>query len=326
MARRLLEGSHEVTVFHRGQTLGDLPADVRHLVGERANLAAGHAEFESLAPDVVLDMIAFTERDAVDLVSTFRGVTRRAVVISSQDVYRAYGRLLGTEPGPPDPVPLTEDAPLRERNFPYRGPTPRTADDPQRWRDDYDKIPVERIVMSEPALPATVLRLPAVYGPGDYQHRVGEYLPRMDAGRQGIVLDDRAAGWHWTRGYIENVADAIALAVTDDRAAGRVFNVGEPDSLSLAEWVRAIGHAAGWSGKVIIVPHDELPPELAFDLAVEQPFVADTMRLCRELGYAERVSREEGLERSVAWERAHPPSEAPAPDYSAEDTVLARQR
>jgi nucleoside-diphosphate-sugar epimerase len=138
----------------------------------------------------------------------------------------------------------------------------------------------------------------------------------MDAGKLAIALDDRAADWRWTRGYVENVAEAIALAVTDDRAERQIYNVGEEDALSLADWVRAIAHAAGWPGEVIEKPRDELPAELVKNLAFEQSLVADTTRFRRELGYAERVSRHEGLRRSVAWERAHPQSGAFAPDHA----------
>jgi hypothetical protein len=49
------------------------------------------------------------------VVGTFKGMTYRVVAISSQDVYLAYGRLTGLEPGPAEPVPLTEHSPLRTR-------------------------------------------------------------------------------------------------------------------------------------------------------------------------------------------------------------------
>src|SRR5688572_15005858 len=99
---------------------------------------------------------------------TFRGAVGRAVVISSADVYRAYGRLHRTEPGPPDPVPLAEDAPLREA---------------LAHGLEYNKTGVERVVLGDATLPATLLRYPMVYGPGDPQHRL---LKRMDDGRPGI--------------------------------------------------------------------------------------------------------------------------------------------
>src|SRR5205807_973355 len=145
---------------------------------------------------------ALVESDAKSLVETFRGVARRVVGLSSGDVYRAYGRLLRQEPGQPDPVPLSESARLRERLYPYREATPRAADDPARWIDDYDKILVERALRSDPELPATVLRLPMVHGPGDYQHRLFEFLKRMDDGRPAILVSDAAARWRTSRGYV----------------------------------------------------------------------------------------------------------------------------
>lgn len=164
--RSLTEMGHEVTLFHRGLAKPNQALAVREVLGERRHLSDFADEWKRLAPEVVLDMIPVTEQDARVLMSTFKGTACRLVVISSADVYRAYGRLHGTEPGPPDPLPLTEDAPLRERLYPYRGETPRREDDPKRWMDDYDKILVEQVVMGDPELPGTILRLAAVYGPG----------------------------------------------------------------------------------------------------------------------------------------------------------------
>lgn len=250
---------HEITVFHRGQTEADLPTGVRQMLGDRANLAAFRNEFAHLAPEVVLDMISYTEQNALTFMDVFKGIARRAVVVSSGDVYRAYGRVIRTEPGSPDPVPLTEDAPLREKPYPYRGTTLRSQDDAQSWMDDYDKIPVERITLNTPELPGTILRLPMVYGPRDTMHRLFGYLKRMDDNRPTILLEEGMAHWRWTRGYVENVATAIALAVTDERARGRIYNVGEETALSTSEWIQNIGKAAKWQGEIVIVPDNQLP-------------------------------------------------------------------
>ena len=111
---------HQVAVCNRGQTEAALPAEVERLrltsasLDDRAGFADLMDEFRRLAPDVVVDMIAVTERAAQTCIQTFRGIAGRVVALSSQDVYRAYGRVQGTEPGPPDPVPLTEKgAPAR---------------------------------------------------------------------------------------------------------------------------------------------------------------------------------------------------------------------
>ncbi len=85
-----------------------------------------------------------------------------------------------------------EDAPLRDRRYPYRGEVPRATDDPERWLDDYDKILVEQAVMGELSLPGTVLRLPMVYGPGDLQHRLFPYVKRMADRRSCWTSGSRA--------------------------------------------------------------------------------------------------------------------------------------
>lgn len=69
------------------------------------------------------------EDDARAVVETFQGAAGRVVAISSGDVYRAFGRLIGVEPGPPQREVLTEDSPLRERLYPYRGEQRRAAED-----------------------------------------------------------------------------------------------------------------------------------------------------------------------------------------------------
>jgi nucleoside-diphosphate-sugar epimerase len=133
VVRRLNALGHRLTLFHRGQTRADLPAGVEEIAGDRDELAQQAERLRALRPDVVLHMLAMAERHGRDLIETFRGVARRVVVISSQDVYLPYGRLWKVEPGPPVPVPLTEDAPLREKLYAARGESPRAEDDPQRW-------------------------------------------------------------------------------------------------------------------------------------------------------------------------------------------------
>jgi nucleoside-diphosphate-sugar epimerase len=324
VVRTLNEQGHEVTVFHRGQTRTDLPRGVREILGDRRPLAGSAVELQRLAPEVVLDMIPATEQDALEVMSTFSGVARRMVAISSQDVYRAFGRVNGKEAGSVDSIPITEDSALRENLYPYRGESPRDQDDPKRWQDDYDKILVERVVMGDTSLPGTILRLPMVYGPGDYQHRLFSYLKRMDDKRPAILMDETEAHWRWTHGYVENVADAIALAVTDERAAGQIYNVGEPFTFTMAEWVGKVGQTAGWQGRVVSVSHGRLPEPLRWDINAEQDIVVDSSRIRRELGYRERVDLEEALKRTVAWERANPPKEIDLKefDYEAEDAFL----
>jgi nucleoside-diphosphate-sugar epimerase len=313
MVRRLARSGHKVAVFHRGQSPADLPHGAAEFLGDRDHLPAHAGELRGFAPDVVVDMIAFTEAQGRALVETFTGVARRTVVLSSGDVYRAFGLVRGTESGRPEPMPLAEDAPLRSELYLYRS----IAKGPGDFGYHYEKILVERAVTADPALPATILRLPMVYGPGDYLHRLYPYLKRMDDGRRAIPLDEGLARWRCPRGYVDDMAEATALAVLDDRAAGRVYNVSEPGAFTEAEWVRRIGEAVGWDGQVVEVPKGRLPVGLNAD----QDAYYDTSRIRAELGYREGLPRDEAFRRTVAWERAHPPAE-PGLDYAAEDALL----
>ena len=316
---------HNVTVFHRSRTTATLlPDRVQEILGDRRPLAGAADILRKVEPEVVLDMIPGVEQDGRDVMSVFKGVARRVVSISSQDVYRAFGRVNHKESGPVEPPPITEDSPLRENLYPYRGETMRDEDDPQKWQDDYDKILVERAVMSDLELPGTILRLPMVYGPGDYQHRMFAFLKRMDDLRPAILMDEVEAEWRWTHGYVENVAAAITLAVTDERAAGRIYNVGEPFTFTMAEWVEKIGEAAGWLGRIVRVPQGRLPEPLRWGINAEQHIAVDSSRIRRELGYMERVDIDEATRRTVAWERAHPPAKVDEKnfDYAMEDEFL----
>lgn len=325
VVRRLIALGHDVTVYHRGRTETALPPEVRHVHSDLARIpiVAFPDEIKHPAPDVVLHMVHIGERDAQAVMSTYRSIAHRIVGISSGDVYRAYGVVHRTEPGPLQPMPLTENARLRQQLYPSRGKTPRGEDDPENWLDDYEKILVERAIMADPDLPGTMLRLPFVYGPHD--GRLFEYLKRMDDKRPAILIGEGLAQFRGTWGYVENVAAAIALAVTDERAEGRIYNVGEPDPPSMSEWVRRLGEAAGWEGEVVVVPEEHLPVHLAGgDSNWDQHLVTDTTRIRQELGYAEPVLKDQALRCTLEWQRANPVETDPEQfDYTAEDRVLA---
>ena len=108
--------------------------------------------------------------------------------------------------------------------------------------------------------------------------------------------------------------------MSDERAAGRTFNVASLDTPTEAEWIALIANACGWPGEIISLPPEQLPESLRSRLQVDQDLVVATERL-RELGYTEPVRLDQALSRSIEWERAQESGD-PSPDYSAEDRVL----
>ena len=126
--------------------------------------------------------------------------------------------------------------------------------------------------------------------------------------------------WCWTRSYVENVARAIALAIVNERSVGRIYNVGEPKTLSVLDFVTEIARISEWNGEVVLIPADRIPPEMTVADNLEQQLVVSSDFIRQELGFAEIISFRDGLRASIEWELANKPKETP--DYAKEDEIL----
>ena len=275
--RRLHDAGAQVTVFHRGASHNPvLPRDVEHVLDPSAEYPITAFPAPLLRDwDVVVHMVAMGAADARAAVAAFAGRAGRLVLVSSCDVYRAYGRLTGTEPGPPDPVPLTEDAPLRSVLYPYRG----MEADLGAFAHDYDKILAEEAVRGARGLDWTVLRLPKVYGPEDNGDLATVY---------GFAAVPR---WRWTHGHVDNVAAAIALAARHPQARDAVFNVGEAHTPTMGERLARLPPGQGGTR--------EPPP---FDFG--QDLVLDTAGIRKALGHADVVDEAAAMMRLAALRRS----------------------
>ena len=291
-------------VVHRGVLEPDDLPDVRHLHCERAELSVHRTELDAFAPEAVIDCRALTRRDAETALAALPDV-ERWIVISSVDVYRAFGAL--NEDRETDPVPLDEDSPVRPDRYPYRGKTP--------GMDEYDKLDVEDTYLPRGA---TVLRLPMVYGEHDYQRREEFLLRRVRAGRKRIPFG--AGTWLTCRVYVRDVGRAVRLAL-QKHAAGEVMNVCEDRSYSMRLWSRMILEAAESDAELVRVADEALPEDLKFTGAVAQHIAASAHKARRMLGWT-TSDPFETLRSAVRWHMAHPPSDDGG-DFTADERALA---
>jgi nucleoside-diphosphate-sugar epimerase len=107
-----------------------------------------------------------------------------------------------------------------------------------------------------------------IFGPADPAHRFHPIVKRIDDGRAAILFEEGMAAWKAPRGYVENVAAAIALAAVDDRAAGKIYNVAETPSFRKTKCPRTWFSPAIWRsiGKPI-------PPESAASSATASRYL-----------------------------------------------------
>jgi len=326
LTKRLLAAGYKVAIFHRAPAPRNNDNDALHISGDRNHLSAHRERLQEFAPDVIVDLILSSGEQARQLMSVASGITGRVVVLSTGDVYRAWGVLHGVERGALEPLPITEDSPLRTNRELYSPETIRMMKSIFPWAtEDYDKIAVEEAVMSDPVVPGTVLRLPMVYGPGDLAHRFFPMLKPIADGRSSMILPENFAAWRGPRGYVENVAHAIALAITSHRAPRRIYNVCEEPCVSELEWRTNIAAQAGWTGKFVVLPVERTPQHLLFSFNAAQQVTVSSQRIRDELGYEEIVSREAGIRRTIAWESSNPPQTVDPKqfDYAAEDAALS---
>jgi nucleoside-diphosphate-sugar epimerase len=308
---QLLEAGHEVALFHRGVHEHPDAVAADHVHGDFAEFSSFVSRLTQTNPEVVIDVVPYIDK-AGHGIQHFRGVAERAVVVTSGDVYRAFAILHGAEPADaPQPMPVTEESETRISRSPDLTP-----------EIDYDNAEVEQVLSRDAVLPVTVLRLPVIYGPHDAQRRLAHYVRRMDDARPAIVLDERLARFRWSRSYVENIAAAVALAATDERARGRTYNVAERHTPPWQDWLRDIAEVCGWKGEIVALPAEKLPASLHFPVRAGQDLYFSSERIRDELGYTEPIDPSEGLRRAIEWEREQETNE-PAPDYSDEDAVLA---
>jgi len=87
-----------------------------------------------------------------------------------------------------------------------------------------------------------------------------------------------------------------------------------------------IAAIAAWRGRIVVVDEQCPPPNLPRSLNLDQNLDMDTSKIRCDLNYKETVPRRVALERTIQWDRGHPPQSTHSAqfDYAAEDAILAR--
>lgn len=287
----LLHRSHDVVLFHRGHAPSPFATDVREVFGDRNDEDLVRRTMEDIRPDVVLDMIALGENDARIVARSATRIGAYVLLVSSIDVYQAFDILNGRAPGPPLVGPMTEQAPLRSRMYPYR--------DVEGMPDvmhTYDKILAERALQEECGEACGVLRLPMVYGPWDLQHRLAPLLKQME---EGILhMPRRLAHWRAARGYVHDIAHLMAIML-EQRTSGVYHYAEQPVSDELT-FARRVAAAIGWNGEVIVDDHATMDE----GFVPEQHLDIDSTAVRNATGFHEVVSVDEAIRVTVEWERS----------------------
>ena len=316
----LLDRGHDVTILHRGvHEPAGLP-DVPHI----------HADphFE----DPLREAVAGCDFDAVFglygrlevMARVFAHRCAKFITVGGRPVYDGY-----LDPASAFPRGMrllaAEDSPLGNE---ARIADPKVAKFVGRMKA------AEAAVMEQHAAGAyraCLFRYPYIYGPRAIGSLEWSIIKRVQDGRAhinlpmgGLVLNSRCAA--------RNAAHYLMLALENPGADGEIFNCGDEQQYTLAQWVELIAGHMGARLDIVDVPtvlRWTVANVLFYAGTVTDMALTDISKAKHLLGYRDLVSPPDAVAETVAWYRANPPdwqNQLLFPDrfdYALEDKVAA---
>jgi nucleoside-diphosphate-sugar epimerase len=285
VSRLCIERGMELFLLNRGTRKMDLPG-ATVLRGDMTKpdtltgILAGHRW------DVVVNWIAFTERDIERDIALFRGKTEHYVFISSASAYQK----------PPSHPVITESTPLRN---PY-------------WEYSRNKIACEerlRRAYRDEGFPMTIVRpsltydtvIPVVIG-GWTEYTI---IDRMKKGKKIIIHGDGTSLWTVT--HAEDFARGFVGLLGHQQATGHAFHITSDEILTWDQIYQAVADAAGCDLKPVHIASDflvqcdaSLRGTLLGDKAMSVIF--DNSKIKRFVpGFVATIPFHDGIQRTLAW-------------------------
>jgi nucleoside-diphosphate-sugar epimerase len=310
VVHRLVEAGHKVRcMVRRGSNTGDLVdivwektiGDLRSLDDCRA--AADGMEAVVHCAALVTDYGPWKNFKQINVEGS-RNLAEAALRVKvGRFVYLSTNDVLGATAD----RTIDDTLPYRKTGFPY----PDT------------KIEAETLLFDlyrKRSLPLVALRPAWVYGPGDKTF-IPELVDAMNKGVMCYFGDKRNKIY---LNYIDNLVDAMILALEKDEAVGRSYLLTDDEPISWERLCKALADGLDLKAPWITVPlvaakAAALGMESAWSAAriKSRPFLTryalkfmssnlryDINRARQELGYEPRVDVEEGLERTIDWLKA----------------------
>ncbi|MGE0813004.1 MAG: NAD-dependent epimerase/dehydratase family protein [Vicinamibacterales bacterium] len=191
-------------------------------------------------------------------------------------------------------VPFREDADL------VLGATTR-----HRWAYACSKMLDEFHALAywkEKRLPVVIFRLFNTVGPrqtGQYGMVLPNFVRQALSGQPITVFGDGTQSRSFS--YVGDVVRALLALMTEPRAIGQVFNIGNVEEVTIRELAERVKAAAGSASEIVTIPYDQ-----AYDSGFEDMprRVPDLSRIRQLVGYEPKVGLDEIIRRVIEDVRA----------------------
>lgn len=323
IVRELLQRGCRVTILHRGLHKPDLPDAVERIIADPNDKDSLANALDGKKFDVVIAMYGRLRHVA----NALAGKTTRLISVGgAAPVYKGWGDMMAPNPWEttqPTPLFLAEDHPLA------------SAETEDRFSQMVRKTEAEVMGLHQQGVfNVTHFRYPLVYGPNNICPAEWGLIRRARDKRTPLILP--AGGLTMvSRGFAENVAHAIVLAVENPAAsAGQIYNICDDRVLYNQQWISLLEEILQHRFETVSIPFDALPagfratpPQLLY----RHHCVLDISKIKQQLGYRDVVSVEEALTRTVRYYMDNPLADGSEAeqnlgdpfDYTYEDAFIA---
>ena len=189
-----------------------------------------------------------------------------------------------------------------------------------RWTYAVSKLGGEhmaRAYYDELGLPTVSLRPFNVYGPGQIGGgAIRAFIEAALAGHDLVIHGDGSQIRAWC--FVDDMVDALLLALEHAGAVGESFNVGNARSaVTIYDLAQRIKRLTGCTGELVFQPLHYTDVELR---------VPNTDKARRVLGFEAKVELDDGLARTIAWYREVAQRPAHEADQGKEQPATGRSR
>ncbi len=301
IARALVAQGASVVQVARGQTTQNPVQGAVFAAADKADFDGVKRVLVDHKVEAVIDVMTLTLATTQPLLDAIVAVGARYVMISAIDVYANYGGVAKLESPAVINRPSVEDDPLRSVLYPYRSLPSRPAGIDPELLKNYDKIPIEEAARANPALKALILRLPAIYGPGDRQQRFTWLTDALQAG-DTIRIDERVADWQQSYIYIDDAADAVARA-TLSGVTSQTFNIATDCVRTVREWAQRFAEVSGQNINIVTCAPQAngLMAERANMSDLSYPLTIDGSRFSAIFGPVQRTDEAAAIRATISY-------------------------
>ena len=233
LTKQLSEGGDKVCVLNRGNYRESYPDGVEHLKADRNDSKQLEEVLRGRSFDYVIDNNAYNAEQTRRLLGIVGDRCGHYILTSSAAVY----------------MRMSSDVKLKEEDATGIEHKPFS---PEVINYAKNKLEAERSLTEFNRTPSTVIRLPNIFGEGDFLGKLLFFNERIKDGK-GIVLEEEVREFNVI--YAGDIQKIYKSIIGKESCFGKTINIGDPDTINYSSF---FDRFYGQSPRVILIPAEKM--------------------------------------------------------------------